>query len=133
MLNEKRVKHMVKLALYESKDGREELKTSSYYKKDFIGFNTLLSVMWMTVAYIIVAVLIVMACLKTLIADLSVGLIVTLVAAFVVAYIVLLITCIAASRKHYKKKHARAYHRVKKFKEGLKILEDMYREENNNG
>ena len=38
MLNERRVKHMVKLAMYENKEGREELKTSKFYKKDYISF-----------------------------------------------------------------------------------------------
>ena len=36
-------------------------------------------------------------------------------------------------RKFYKKKHARAHHRVTKFKEGLSELEIMYEKEDNNG
>ena len=38
MLNEERVKHMVKLAFYETTDGKEELKAGSYYKKDYINY-----------------------------------------------------------------------------------------------
>lgn len=132
MLNEKRVKHMVKLALYEGRGGAEEIKVSSYYKKDYIGFNVLWSVLWMTLAYVIVAVIIGMAFLKAILDNLSTGLIVSLGAAFVAGYALLLITYIVFSKKYYKKKHARAYHRVKRFKEGLEILEDMYREENGN-
>ncbi|MBQ8804725.1 MAG: hypothetical protein IJZ53_13945 [Tyzzerella sp.] len=129
MLNEKRVKHMVKLALYESKDGAEELKISSYFKKDYVNSNMIWSILWMTVAYIIIAALIVVTCLQVLLKDMSFGLILSLVLAFVAAYGLMLITYIVLSRKHYKKKHARAYHRVKRFKKGLEILEDMYREE----
>lgn len=33
MLNEERVKLMVKLASYEEKEGKEDFKVSSYYKK----------------------------------------------------------------------------------------------------
>ena len=32
MLNEKRVKHMVRLASYESKYGTEDIKVSTYFK-----------------------------------------------------------------------------------------------------
>ena len=53
MLNEERVKHMVKLADYETKRGNEEMKISSYFKKDYISMNTLASLVWMTIAYIL--------------------------------------------------------------------------------
>ena len=36
MLNEERVKHMIKLADYETKGGKEEQKITSFYKKDYI-------------------------------------------------------------------------------------------------
>ena len=48
MLNEKRVKHMVKLASYEEKGGTEEIKISSYFRKDYVSFNVLVSLLWVT-------------------------------------------------------------------------------------
>ena len=133
MLNEKRVKHMVKLAMYESKDGAEELQVSSYYKKDYISFNILWSVVLMTIAYLLVVVLVTLSCIPIMMNNFSMDLISYLAIAFVAVYILLLITYITVSKKHYRKKHARAYHRVKRFKEGLAMLDDMYREEKNNG
>lgn len=133
MLNEKRVKHMVKLALYESRGGEEEIKASSYYKKDYVSFHVIMSVIWLTVAHILLSVLIGMACIQTLVEESNFNLVVTIVVVAVAVYILLLILYLVFSRKFYKKKHARAYHRVKKFKEGLNILEDMYREEKENG
>ena len=44
-------------------------------------------------------------------------------------YIALFITYLIAAKRYYKKRHARAYHRVKKFKENLMILEKMYEKE----
>ena len=61
MLNENRVKHMVKLAMYEHKEGVQEIKTSSFYKKDYISFNMLWSIVWATIAYVILLVLIFIA------------------------------------------------------------------------
>ena len=39
MLNEERVKLMVQLASYEQKEGKEDFKVSSYYKKDYVSFQ----------------------------------------------------------------------------------------------
>mgnify|MGYP006964168553 CR=1 FL=1 len=41
MLNEERVKLMVQLASYEQKEGKEDFKVSSYYKKDYVSFHRL--------------------------------------------------------------------------------------------
>lgn len=133
MLNEERVKHMVKLALYETKNGDEEFKISSYYKKDYINFNMCRSIVWMTVAYIILLVLLGMTFMSKLLADFSIAKIVLVVIAVVGIYVALLITYIVASRKFYKRKHARAYHHVKRFTEDLAELESMYEKEDNNG
>ena len=35
MLNESKVKLMTRMAMYESKQGEEDFKISSYYKKDY--------------------------------------------------------------------------------------------------
>lgn len=133
MLNETRVKHMVQLAMYENNDSQEEFKASSFYKKDYISFNMLWSLIWMTVAYIIVVVLFVLAKLDYILEMLSMNLLITWVGYGIGAYLLLLILYIVLSRNFYRKKHAKAYHRVKRFKEGLEILEEMYQEENTNG
>ena len=129
MLNEKRVKHMVKLAMYENKEGKEELKTSRFYKKDYISYNMLWSVIWMTVAYIMVLLLVLIAKMDILLDMLSLKFAIQMICWCAGIYVVLLLIYIPFSRRFYRKKHARAYHRVKHFKEGLEILEEMYEEE----
>ena len=133
MLNEKRVKHMVKLAMYENKEGAEELKISAFYKKDYISFNMLWSIIWMTFAYLIVAVLFVMAKLEEIMSGMSILMVVKLAGGIIGVYVVLLVIYIHVSRYFYKRKHAKSYYRVKKFKEGLEILHNMYQEEKTNG
>ena len=129
MLNEKRVKHMVKLAMYENKEGVEELKTGGFYKKDYISYNTLWAVIWMTIAYLLVTLLFVIAQLEMILEILSFKLAIQMLCGFAAVYVILLAIYIPLSRRFYRKKHARAYHRVKNFKEGLEILEEMYEEE----
>ena len=51
MLNEERVKLMVQLASYEQKEGKEDFKVSSYYKKDYVSFHRLATMIWTTIGY----------------------------------------------------------------------------------
>ena len=58
MLDERRVKRMVKLAAYETKSGAEDFKVNDYFQKDYVSFQVLCTFIWVTVGYIaILAVL----------------------------------------------------------------------------
>lgn len=133
MLNEERVKHMVKLALYETKNGTEELKTSSYYKRDYISVHVLWSLLMITVAYVLLVALLMISFMSVLIENFHIALVVVLGVIVIAIYVGLLITYMMVTRKLYKKKHAHAYHRVKQFKEDLIELELMYGKEDING
>lgn len=58
MLNEKKIRLMTRLAKFESKDGREDLEISRYYRTDYIGISLFKNFFWITIAYIIVLLLI---------------------------------------------------------------------------
>lgn len=129
MLNEERVKHMIKLADYETKGGKEEQKISSYYKKDYISMNIMWTLLWMTVAYGLVIGTVWLALRELVTVDLTRMQVLSLVILIASIYIALFITYMIAAKRYYKKRHARAYYRVKKFKENLMILEEMYEKE----
>ena len=129
MLNEERVKRMTKLALYETRGGSEELKISSYFKKDYISMNVLSSVIWLTIAYAVALALLGVSFMNILMENLTIQLLVAIVVISILLYVALLITYIVLTRKLYKKRHARAYHRVKKFKQDLVELESLYEKE----
>lgn len=133
MLNEERVKHMTKLAFYETKGGTEEIKISAYYKKEYINFNMWCSIIWMTLAFAAFVIMLGLTFAKDLIEDLSRQRLTVVVIAISIIYLILLVSYIILSRKHYRKKHARAYHRVKRFKQDLQELEHMYEKEDYNG
>lgn len=132
MLNEERVKHMTKLAFYETKGGSEDMKVSFHLKKDYIGFNTFWSALWMTIAYVSLVVLVVVTFMKGLLEELSSEQLMTIILSFLGIYFVLLIAYVRFAKQIYKRKHARAYHRVKKFKDELEQLEKMYEKEDGN-
>ena len=129
MLNEERVKHMTKLAFYEAKGGSEDLKVSFYYKKDYIGFQTFWSIFWMTIAFIALTALLVLSFMGNILEELSSGQLATIIFALLGIYLVLLIAYVRYARTISKKRHARAYHRVKRFKDELEQLEKMYEKE----
>ena len=129
MLNEERVKHMIKLADYETKGGKEELKISSYFKKEYISMNTMWTLLWMTVAYALVVMTVWLALRELVTMELNQIQVLSLVILIATIYLALFITYLVKARRYYKRKHARAYHRVKKFKENLMVLERIYEKE----
>lgn len=129
MLNEKRVKHMVKLASYEAKNGAEEIKVNSFFQKDYVSYNVLITLLWITLGYLSFAGLLCLGFLKEILANLSFSNIVILIVAIVAGYIFTLILYCVGAVRFYKKKHHAARNGVKKHVRDLEILERMYERE----
>ena len=132
MLNEERVKHMTKLAFYETKGGSEDIKISFYHKKDYIGFNTFWSGLWLTIAYVVLVLFVGITFMGDILEAMTRTQIIAIIVSIFGLYLILLIAYTATAKSIYKRKHARAYHRVKKFKEELEELETMYDKEDGN-
>lgn len=58
MLNNDRIRLMTKLALYESKAGKEDISLGKYYKTDYVRYQIIKSVICATVGYALILVLI---------------------------------------------------------------------------
>lgn len=50
MINEDKVKLMMKLATYEQNEGKEDLKVMEYFKADYISYNTFIMLLGVTVS-----------------------------------------------------------------------------------
>jgi predicted ferric reductase len=133
MVNEKRVKHMVKLAFYESKGGSEEIRIDSIPKKQYINMHTFLSVLWMTLAFLMIVVFFCVAFLNLVITALTRKQLLFILLFGGIAYIALLVIYVIKARVFYKTKHARAHHHVKQFNKDLDELERMYEKEEQDG
>jgi len=129
MLNEERVKHMVKLAFYESKEGAEEIRISSQSRNTYVNGNTMWSILWMTIAYVVMAVFVYMAFIRVILSEMTKQQGLMVWAALGAGYLSLMVIYIIKVRHHYRKKHAKAHYRVKEFKKDLAELEKMYEEE----
>lgn len=54
MVDEERVISMAKMSMFEKGKKRKCLKISSYYKRDYIVLQTIMTLLWSTLAYVII-------------------------------------------------------------------------------
>lgn len=130
MLDERKVKIMTRLALYEQTQGKEDFKISEYYRKDYSGMHIISSILWTTVGYVCIVALVVMAGLQTLLSNMSTGLMLTLGVVAVVGYFVVVIVFAVIASHIHNKKHKNARQRVKRYNHDLIQLLKIYEKEN---
>mgnify|MGYP000007939125 CR=1 FL=1 len=123
MLNESKVKLMTRMAMYESKQGEEDFKISSYYKKDYRSFHTIATIIWVTVGYAVAVGIGVIAFLDELMKNLNMQF------AVIIGYLVLVIFYGIVASHFYGTKHEKARKRVKQFNHDLTRLNRMYERE----
>lgn len=129
MLDERKVKLMTRLALYEQTQGKEDFKISEYYRKDYAGIHILFSFFWTTIGYVCVVALVVLAGLQTLMAKMSMRYIVTLGIIVVAGYLAVVIIYSIITSYIYNKRHRNARQRVKRYNHDLIKLLKMYEKE----
>lgn len=126
MLDERKVKMMTRLALYEETQGKEDLQICEYYKGDYVGMHVLSSIIWVTIGYACLAALIVLAGFNELMSSLSNSMVVMLVLIFVVGYFGLLVIYGIISGSIFGKKYRDAKRRVKRYNYYLMRLIKWY-------
>ena len=129
MLNEERVKQMVKLASYESKEGAQEIKIDAQPKKKYIYKKIVGSLLWMTIAYLMFAVFVYEAFISLILTQITSREKIVVIGFLGLGYISLSVIYGIRARIYYKAKHAKAHSHVKQFEKELKLLEKMYEEE----
>lgn len=129
MLNEERVKLMVKLASYEAKEGKEDFKISSYYKKDYMSINRICTLIWVTVGYAILAGIFGLAFVEQLLEQFTLTKGLILLGALCAGYVFLLILYWGISGHFYQKKHTQARNRIKRYSHNLLVLNKLYEKE----
>ena len=113
------------MAMYESKQGEEDFKISSYYKKDYASLNTLITVLWITVGYAILAGLYALCNLNTLLENLTITKLLLMIAIAVGIYLILVIIYCVFAGNFYKGKYNKAKQRMKKYYRDLARLGKM--------
>ncbi len=130
MLNEERIKLMVQLASYEEKEGKEDFKVSSYYKKDYVSFHRLATMIWTTIGYGMIVGLFGVIYMDQILESLTLAKAIVWAITILAVYLLLMIIYWVASGRFYRKKHSEARARVKKYSHNLLVLSKLYEKEN---
>ena len=129
MIDENKLKIMTRMAMYEKKQGEEDIAVSTYYKKDYLSLKVLVSLIWVTFGYMIALLVFGVSFADELVEHLSVGFLILLVAGVIVGYCVLVLLYGVGAYHFYQKKFIAARKRVKKFNQMLTRLNKMYEKE----
>ena len=130
MVDEKKVKLMTRMASYENNEGKEDLKISAYYKKDYASIHMVYAIIWATVGYGCLVLLAGLCIFDKLMDSLSMSVVMTLGIGLIIGYLVVVIVYAAAVRIIYSKRHQKARMRVKKYNHDLVRLLKIYEKEN---
>lgn len=128
MLNEKRVKHMIRLASYDE-HSEEDLKIHSYFRKTYVRFHVLVSLLWITVGYIALVGIIGLSCMEALLENLTLSTLIMAGGTTVIGYFVTLVIYTFIATGFYRKKYDLAKQNVKKYVKDLQSLEKIYESE----
>lgn len=126
MLDEKKVRLMTRLAFYEETQGKEDFKISAYYRKDYVSLHMLCSFIWVTVGYVCVAALTVLAGLDSLLGNMSMAVMVMIGGMTIVGWLAVIIIYMMITSHVFNEKHRNSRQRVKKYNHDLTRLLKMY-------
>jgi len=129
MLDKEKVSLMTKLAFYEQTQGKEDFKIDEYYRKDYVGFHMICSMLWITIGYICLAGIVAFAAMDWIIVNMSKNLIIMLGITAVVVYLIVIVVYAFISNYIFDYKHKGARQRVKVFHHNLIKLLKMYEKE----
>ena len=129
MLDKKRIRLMVRMASYEKTNAKQDLKISSYYKKDYISLNTLITILWITIGYAIIVGLAAICGMDILFENLTIIRMLILGGLVIVGYIIVLVIYGVCASSYYKLKHNRAKQRVKRYYRDMSKLENYGKKE----
>ncbi|MBO5197439.1 MAG: hypothetical protein J6B85_02845 [Lachnospiraceae bacterium] len=129
MLNNNKVRLMTRLAMYEKREGKEDIRLSKYYKTDYVRLNILKTVVSVTVGYLLVLLMIGIYHMEYLISEAvnlnykDMGL------KILGGYLAILTVYISSSLVGYTIYYNRSRKKLSKYFKMLKKLSRMYQEE----
>ncbi len=133
MLNNKKIRTMTKLALYEQMDGKEDIRMGKYYKTDYVRLQVLKTVVSVTVGYILILILIGMYKAEYIISNLVTFDFVRIGQYILGFYIMIMAVFVTGSILGYSLKYDKSRKDLSKYYKSLKKLSSFYQDEKVNG
>lgn len=129
MLNNRKIRLMTRLAWYEKKEGKGDIKLSTYYKTDYVRLNILKTVLAVTFGYLLVLAMIVLYQSEYLIAN-AVNLDYKQIGMKVLGgYLVLMILYVVGAAIGYSFYYDKSRKKLSKYFRMLRRLRMIYQEE----
>lgn len=126
MLNFKKIRLMTKLAVYEKKDGKEDIYLSKYYKTDYVRFQVLKAIISATIGYALIIALIVFYRMEYLVKN-AVVLNYKLIGTYVLGFYLMTVTLYGLGAfVAYSMKYDASRKKLSRYFKLLKRLEKVY-------
>lgn len=129
MLNNDKIRLMTKLALYESKTGKEDIRLSKYYKTDYVRYQVIKSIISATIGYVLILALIMLYKSEYLIKN-AVKLDYKTIGLYVLGFYIIIVAIYGLSSiVIYSRKYDLSRKKLGRYYKLLKRLEKMYSDE----
>ena len=133
MLNNKKIRIMTKLALYEQNEGKEDIKLGKYYKTDYVRLQVLKTAVCVTIGYLLILLMVGMYKAEYIISKLVTFNFVRIGQYLLGFYIMIMAVFITGSIIGYSLKYDNSRKSLSKYYKSLKKLSNFYQEEKVNG
>lgn len=129
MLNNRKIRLMTKLAIYEKEDGKEDIRLGKYYRLDYVRYQMLKTLVAVTFGYLILVLLTILYNAEYLIAE-AVKLDYAAIGRTMLGiYLMLVLVFVGLAGIGYTVKYNRSRKKLAKYYQMLKRLRTMYKEE----
>lgn len=133
MLNNRKIRIMTKLALFEQTEGKEDLSMSKYYKTDYVRLNVLKTVVSVTIGYLLILLMIGMYESEYIISK-AVTLDFVRIGRYILGFYIMIMTVyVTGSIIGYSIKYDKSRKNLSKYYNSLKKLSKIYSDEKSNG
>ncbi len=129
MLNNRKVRLMTRLAMYEQTEGKEDVRISKYFRSDYVRLNVLKTVVAITLGYLLVLLLLVVYHSEYLIREAVTLDYEGIILRYVGIYIIILSVYCGVGMIGYMIKYRTSRKKLAKYFRMLRRLRTLYREE----
>lgn len=130
MLNQKKIRLMTRMAIFEeSAEGKEALRIGKYYKNDYVRWELIKTILSVTVAYVLILALIALYWSEYLIANAVTLDYKGIVMKILGGYLILMVIYVSGTLVGYSYKFSRERKNLTRYYKSLKRLRAIYQEE----
>ncbi|MDD6036527.1 MAG: hypothetical protein PUC30_10115 [Lachnospiraceae bacterium] len=129
MLNNRKVRLMTRLAMYEQKEGKEDIRISKYFRTDYVRLQVLKSIVALTLGYMLILLILVIYHSEYLIRNAVVLDYKGMIMRYAGIYVIILVVYCALVMIGYMIKYRASRKKLAKYFRMLRRLRSIYREE----